>query len=128
MAVGKKNFTLLLFRFLEDKYNLIDADPMTVMKLTDCNKPCRYNKYHIIGDMHTSVANSSAFMFSLFASSNDTLVETETLMFPWTSLVAEFGGTLSLFLGVSFMTVWDKVILLGRFLKHCLASVLKLRI
>ena len=106
----------------------MNADPMTIMKLTYCNKPCRYHKYRIVGDMHTTTFNSSAFVFSLVASSNDTLVETETLIFPWTSLVAEFGGTLSLFLGVSFMTVWDKVFLLGRFPKHCFASVLKLRI
>ena len=52
----------------------------------------------------------------------DTTVETEELIYPWTSLVpelltvlmsplhpqvAEFGGSLSLFLGVSFMTIWD---------------------
>ena len=105
---------MLLFRFLEDKYDLMNMDQTAIMKLTDCNKPCRYNKYQIIGDIHTSSFNSSAFLFSLVASSNDTLVETETLMFPWTSLVAEFGGTLSLFLGVSFMTVWDKVFLFKR--------------
>jgi hypothetical protein len=28
---------------------------------------------------------------------------------PWSSLVAEFGGTLGLFLGFSFMTLWDGV-------------------
>ena len=73
------------------------------MERTDCSKPCRYNRYHVVGDPPTF--NSSEFVL---ASTNDTVVETETVMFPWTSLGAEFGGTLSLFLGVSFITVWDR--------------------
>ena len=36
-----------------------------------------------------------------------TMMEKEQLIYPLTSLVAEFGGTLGLFLGFSFMTVWD---------------------
>ena len=37
------------------------------------------------------------------------LVEREELLYTLESLVAEFGGTLSLFLGLSFMTLWDGV-------------------
>ena len=29
------------------------------------------------------------------------------LIYPWTALVADMGGTLGLFLGFSFMTIWD---------------------
>ena len=36
-------------------------------------------------------------------------VETETLVYPFSSLVAEVGGVLGLFLGVSFMTIWDGI-------------------
>ena len=36
-------------------------------------------------------------------------VETEQLIYPWQSLVAEFGGSLGLFLGFSLMTIWDFV-------------------
>ena len=41
------------------------------------------------------------------------IVEKEELIFPLSSLVAEFGGTLGLFLGFSFMTLWDHIQLLG---------------
>ena len=34
-------------------------------------------------------------------------VETEQLIYPLASLVAGFGGCLGLFLGFSFMTIWD---------------------
>ena len=41
--------------------------------------------------------------------------------YPWPSLVAEFGGTLSLFLGVSFMTLWDA----GEVLKRAVVCLRK---
>jgi hypothetical protein len=49
------------------------------------------------------------FLFSLVAQSNDTRIETEQLIYPLSSLVAEFGGTLGLFLGFSFMALWDRL-------------------
>ena len=33
----------------------------------------------------------------------------KVLIYPWTSLVAEFGGTLGLFLGFSAMTIWESL-------------------
>ena len=35
------------------------------------------------------------------------MVETEALVYTIESLVAEFGGTLGLFVGFSFMNLWD---------------------
>ena len=35
------------------------------------------------------------------------LVEKESLLYNFESLVAEFGGTLGLFVGFSFMAFWD---------------------
>ena len=37
------------------------------------------------------------------------LVESEALVYTVESLVAEFGGALGLFLGLSFMNIWDIV-------------------
>ena len=37
------------------------------------------------------------------------LIEQEKLVYSLESLVAEFGGTLGLFLGFSFMNLWDVV-------------------
>ena len=44
------------------------------------------------------------------------MVESEELLYPVESLVAEFGGTLGLFLGFSFMGLWDGVTLVGNFI------------
>ena len=81
-----------------------------VVELTRCMKPCNYKRYNFIGDKKTTAFDSSDFVFSLWSVSNDTMVETEVLIYPLTSLVAEFGGVLSLFLGFSFMTLWDGMV------------------
>ena len=38
----------------------------------------------------------------------------QVLIYKWTSLIAEFGGTLGLFLGFSFMTLWDGIFYLRK--------------
>ena len=40
-----------------------------------------------------------------------TTIKTEQLIYPVTSLVADFGGTLGLFLGFSFISIWDNLAL-----------------
>ena len=89
------------------------AEVPEVTRITGCQKPCRYNKYIIVGERRRTTFESKDFTFSLWAVSNSTQIRKEELIYPFSSLVAEFGGTLSLFLGFSFMTLWDKIHLLG---------------
>ena len=101
---------MLSFRRYEKLYyNLVVEDLDGIYKRTGCLKPCNYIKYWIVGDRLPTSYKSENFLFSLNAMSNDTFVETELLVYPWTSLVAEFGGSLSLFLGISFMSLWEGV-------------------
>ena len=92
-----------------------------IYQKTGCLKPCKYFKYKIVGDRHPTAYKSEDFLFSLHTLSNDTFVETEVLIYPWTSLVAEFGGSLGLFLGVSFMSLWDGI----HFLRVGLQKIVK---
>ena len=78
-------------------------------------KPCKYKRYKFLGDKNPSGFKSEHFIFSLWAVSGKTKVETEELIYPGSSLVAEFGGILGLFLGFSFISVWDKLTSLRRF-------------
>ena len=66
-----------------------------------------YKKYSLMGEKHISSFVTNHNLFSLWIVSNSTLVETEQLIYPWTFPVAEFGGALCLFLGISFMTLHD---------------------
>ena len=45
--------------------------------------------------------------FCLWAVSQYTQDEEEVLVYPFQSFMAEFGASLGLFLGFSFMTIWD---------------------
>ena len=79
-----------------------------VVEETGCAKPCSYKEYKL-GEVSVEPEDlpSGQMKFGLWSSTEMTNVETEVLLFPFTSLLAEFGGTLGLFLGFSFITVWD---------------------
>ena len=84
-----------------------------VKKLTGCMKPCQYKKYTFVGERKSSDFTGSEYgFFSLWAVSEKTHVEKEELIYPLSYLVAEFGGILGLFLGFSFISLWDNIHLL----------------
>ena len=91
-----------------------------VTKITGCLKPCKYKQYRLIGEPMPSTFKTEHYVFSLWSVSYRTRVETEQLIYPSSSFVAEFGGTLSLFLGFSFITLWDNLSIIKRFC--CLLS------
>ena len=96
-------------RYEELYKNLLVEDLDGIYKKTGCLKPCHYLKYWVEGDGIPTTYKSDHFLFSLVSVSNNTYVETEMPVYPWTSFVAEFGGSLGLFLGVSFMSLWDGI-------------------
>ena len=79
-----------------------------VVERTGCKKPCSYKEYEL-GDMSVEPEDLPAgqMKFGLWSSTEFTVIEAEVLLYPFTSLLAEFGGTLGLFLGFSFITIWD---------------------
>ena len=86
---------------------------------TNCHKPCRYREYVIVeGPIKSSLKYFSDFAVELWMSSTDITILTEILVYPWTSLLAEFGGTFSLFFGLSFMTLWDGMKQMANIIKH----------
>ena len=86
---------------------MIDMEASDITIETKCLKPCSYKKYKFMGDPSYTGFVSDFFVLSVLAVSNATIVETEELIYQLSELVADFGGTLGLFLGVSFITVWD---------------------
>ena len=69
------------------------ADLEEIYQISGCKKPCQYRKYKIVSQ-HLTSFESDFFLFSLVAVSKKIIVETEQLIYPLSSLVAEFGGTL----------------------------------
>ena len=79
-----------------------------IFQLTGCRKPCHYSVYrHVRPLVPTLQLYGTQCLVTIWNASPNTSIMSEVLVYPWTSLVAEFGGTLSLFLGFSMMTIWD---------------------
>ena len=51
----------------------------------------------------------------IFPKTRYTSVEREELLYPKSTMVAEVGGTLGLFLGISFMTIWDGAVMMKEY-------------
>ena len=116
VQVDCRNNSLTVLREYERIYDeLAFAEYKKLKQLTQCWKPCKYRQYAFIGEQSQSTFKSEQFTFSLWAASRETTVKTEHLIYPLSALVAEFGGTLGLFLGFSFITLWDKIILIKAF-------------
>ena len=64
----------------------------------------RYKHYKIKGKPTTLGADHG---INIAFDSKEIFVETEVKIYPFESFLAEFGGALGLFLGFSFMTIWD---------------------
>ena len=94
---------------------LADLESEEITNITGCLKPCKYKQYRLLEEPQPSSFKSEHYVFSLWAVSYKTRVETEELIYPSSSFVAEFGGTLSLFLGFSFITLWDNFSITKRF-------------
>ena len=70
-------------------------------KLTGCLPPCTFTQYSLIDSFSPIWMNESDFVISY--AFTDLVTEEEVLLFPFDSLVSEFGGALGLFLGFSFL-------------------------
>ena len=99
--------------FYKDLFNAENSGGIS--ELSGCLAPCDYRRYGQVAALtkYSTYGEDTCFI-SVWVASSNTRVEAEVFLYPWTSLVAEFGGTAGLFLGLSFMSLWDGVkILLG---------------
>ena len=119
-----RNVNEMLFREFEEINNvLFNADMPLIMAKTGCKTPCSYKEYNFANPnlkeySINADAPATSVAFCLWSVSNHTLIEEESLVLPLRSLIANFGGSLGLFLGFSFMTIWDGVKLFAMYLKN----------
>ena len=100
----------MYFKMRFEELNVIE-------KMTGCGKPCSYLEYKFHGEKIPTSFKSPGdhYIFSLLAQTRYTSIWKEELLYPPSTMVAEVGGILSLFLGVSFMTIWDGAILVKKY-------------
>lgn len=58
-------------------------------------------------EMKFSPDHSGQLGFLVTFSSNAVTMKEQTLIYPFESFLAEFGGCLGLFIGISFLSLWD---------------------
>ena len=74
------------------------------MVQTGCLVPCRYREYKLVQRVDGFFLD---YGLGVSYSTTEVVVEEEQWVYPPVSFLAEFGGALGMFLGVSFMLVWD---------------------
>ena len=101
-----------LLRFEQEYLKLYGLSKETIVDYTGCLPPCRYTEYRLATEpVKYEVGN---FILQIVLTSLDVIERTEELIYPMESFVSEFGGALGLFLGFSFMMVWDMLEFLMR--------------
>ena len=79
-----------------------------LFRYTGCVFPCTYMKYEKSQEP-LIVSGEGQASFSISFSTNVVRVQEEQYVYPVDSFIAEFGGALGLFLGFSFIMIWDVV-------------------
>ena len=80
--------------------------------VTGCLRPCKflcyeYSDEYVDEPSYAPILNVTGLSIGL--KNKDVTVRRETYLYPLSSLVAETGGTLGLFLGFSFLLVYDEI-------------------
>ena len=89
-----------------------------VVQRTGCLKPCRYSEYNLPSVPYKTSLYNGSHVFLMPASKTVTK-KTETLLYPFTSFVSEFGGALGLFVGFSFWMILDLIEVTFKFIAKC---------
>ena len=88
------------------RYNFSFLDLEELEAVTKCIRPCRTTLYKLVEDkIETFKQNHTSLHFAL--GSKNVLERREVLLYTFTSFIAEFGGALGLFLGFSFLLMWN---------------------
>ena len=105
-------------KYLKLYADLYSYDLQDVKKLTGCLTPCSYMEYVDVGKKEWSIRvdyETSLMLAVVFASTEVTVVE-EIFIYPFTSFLAEMGGSLGMFLGFSLMMIFDGIIWLLKYI------------
>ena len=90
-----------------DLYEKIDTwEKHSVVNLTGCQPPCQYTEYK----MKYAMKKGKTPGLILRLSESKVLTRTEKVIYPVESFISEFGGAMGLFLGFSFMMIWDLLV------------------
>ena len=78
--------------------------PLSISQ-TRCRSPCTYIEFKQVG--HSLNINPTGYGLKLKFAKTEMTEDKEAYVYGFVSFVSEFGGSLGLFLGFSFLMVWE---------------------
>ena len=78
-----------------------------MQKFSGCKVPCHYVEYNILGQPVSDSSETNGMR--IWMATKTVIVEREELIFPFQSRIADVGGILGLFLGLSFLSFFDLI-------------------
>ena len=92
-----------VFQYEDEFFYMSNLEQSALVRTTGCQLPCRYREYAQV-DEPLGGFKPTLGLDIMFASAN-VVLDSEDYVYPFISFVAEFGGSLGLFLGFSFMMI-----------------------
>ena len=80
-------------------------DEHMAFNYTGCRAPCTYIEFKQVG--HPEIMNPTGYGLSIKFAKTEIIEDKEAYVYGFVSFVSEFGGSLGLFLGFSFLMVWE---------------------
>ena len=90
------------------KLSLMDEGD--IVELTKCEIPCNYVEYSLLKTKvmtFETEKDKEKIALGIIYATKEATVKQETYLYPFESFIAEFGGALGMFLGFSFIILWD---------------------
>ena len=84
---------------------LLHLDESMAFNYTGCQAPCTYIEFKQVG--HSKNVHPPGYGLMLRFAKTEMMEDKEVYVYGFVSFVSEFGGSLGLFLGFSFLMVWE---------------------
>ena len=95
-----------ILKIMEESYRLITLTNAPLVQHTGCKMPCIYREYSLADTPLSGVVENSLGVNIMFGSGTEEVAK-EQLIYPLDIFIADIGGCLGLFLGFSFLTLYD---------------------
>ena len=101
-----------IFKYINHEHRIRNYEQELIIQKTGCLKPCKFKEYLSSG-IGSKLQNLTYFdlngkyCLNFVLASTVLETKTESYVYPGISFVSEIGGSLGLFVGFSFLTIYD---------------------
>ena len=96
--------------YRKPRWQLLQLEQKYIIQETGCFPPCTYREYQAVGaplKIKQQDENITEFQLGFYFGSTDLKTEKEIHVYPLMSFISELGGSLGLFVGFSFIAIFD---------------------